>query len=127
MKNSILSIIAVTLLIPVMVARAAPAAAVVTFKMAQNVKILAADNSALTLAGLKVGERVGIAYQENNGVAVAQKIRVIVPKKADAGKSKVGKGRVKPDVFLHARGVITAVNTAEGTLTTNVHAARVKR
>ncbi len=127
MKTTIMSVIAAAVLAPFMMASAAPVDAAITFKMSPNVKIHAADNSAIGLADLKVGEKVGIAYQENNGVAVAEKIHVIAPTNVEPAKGQPGKAPANPDPFIHAHGVITHVNAAEGTLTADVRVAPKKR
>jgi hypothetical protein len=120
MKTSLLSIIAASLITPFMTVTAAPVESNVTFKVAPNAKIHAADNSTITLADLKTGEKVGIAYQETNGVAVAEKIHVIGVTHPEPAKPKTPNTPAKVDPLLHARGVITQVNAADGSLTATV-------
>jgi hypothetical protein len=116
---------AVTLLTPALVAQAKQDAAGnttnKTFKVATDAKIHAADGKVALLTDLKVGDKVGLAYTDSNGTLTADKIHVIGEPKAEPGakKGEDHKG-AKSDTELHARGVITAIDTAAGTIAVDV-------
>ncbi len=128
MKNPILAIIAVSLFTPVL-AQAKPVIGVATFKLAANVKIHAANDSTARLADLRIGERVAISYQDNNGILIAEKIHEVVLPNADdgTGKTETPVPKAKADTDLHAHGVITAIDSSAQTFTADIRVARVKR
>ena len=132
MKNTTLALIAAALLTPMLAVyanstNAAPVSK--TFTVPAAAKIHTVDNAAATLADLKVGDKVGIAYHDNNGTLTADKIHVINGPKEGAPKgSHPKKGEPKPETAeLHAHGLITAVDATAGTLTIDVQAHHPKK
>jgi len=113
----------VTLLTPVLVAQAKQSDNVTskTFKVATETKIRAGDSKAAALAELKVGDKVSIAYKESDGTLTAERIRVLSDAKAGKGTKKGdGQKAEKTDKGLRARGIITAIDKAAGTITVDV-------
>ena len=130
MKTTTLALIAAALLTPMLAGyagstNAAPVSK--TFTVAAAAKIHTVDNPAAKLADLKVGDKVGIAYHDNNGTLTADKIHVINGPKEVAPKGARQMGEPKPETAeLHAHGLITAVDATAGTLTIDVQAHHSK-
>lgn len=139
MRKSIALIAAVALLPLIAVqAKDKPAAAQVkdkpvpvsmTFTTDASTKIRVGDNKSATLADIKVGDKVHIAYHDNAGTLVADHIAEMAEKKAEkpAGTPAAGdhkKHEPKPGE-LHAGGVVTAV--AATTLTVDVNPPHGKK
>ncbi len=122
MKNRIFAFIAVALLTPVLVAQAKQGGNIAskTFKVASDTKILAADNKAVALADLKVGDKVGLAYTERNGALTAQTIHIMADAKSQKGANKAEHKSAKSEAGTHARGVITSIDKTAGTITVDV-------
>jgi hypothetical protein len=121
MKNTLLTLVAVTLLTSVLVVQAKQEGAgnttSKTFKVAAETKILTADGKAAALADLKVGDKIALAYKDAAGTLTADSIHVM----ADTG-SKKGEGHkaANADGAIHAHGVITAIDKTAGTITVDV-------
>lgn len=144
MQRTILSLIVAAVLVPFVGAQAAgkgkadPAKAAPvskTFKVGADCKIMSADK-AITLADLKVGDKVALRYKDDSGTLNASHIRVLVePKEGEAppakgehrGGGKGGKRGAPADTDLHAHGAITAVDANAGTITVDVVAPRGER
>lgn len=121
MKTSLLTIL-LGVFAPVIAAHAQPINAPVTFKVAADAKIRAADNSIAKLTDLHIGQKVALAYQDNQGKPSADKIHIVAPRKAGAVNRKIEslEGQAKPDGELHTLGMITGTDVGLGTITVDV-------
>ena len=98
-----------------------------TFKIGADAKIVTVDKKAAALADLKVGDKIGIAYNEVAGANVVTRIHVIPAGKKPVGEKTEGQHKKQEaDTDLHARGTITAIDAAAGTLTADVHVKHPK-
>ena len=131
MKTPTLALIAAALLTPVLAVYANSTNATPvskTFTVGADAKIHTVDNPSAKLADLKVGDKVGIAYHDNNGTLTVDKIHVINGPKEVAPKGSHPKGGPKADTAeLHVHGLITAVDATAGTLTIDVQAHHPKK
>lgn len=142
MQKVIVSLIAAAL-VPFLAARAEeaakpapakPALVSKTFKVGADCKILSADK-AITLADLKVGDKVGIHYKKDGDTLVAAHIRVFAPPPADAPKPEAKKGGPRRGEVgkdgrpegERAHGAITAVDAQAGTITVEVMKPRAEK
>ena len=85
-----------------------------TFAIATNCKVSIPGKTKATVTDLKVGEKVGVKYTNNNGTLTAEHIHVMDAQKPGGQGQKPGgppPAGTKPE-DLHAHGVITSVNTA---------------
>jgi len=124
MRKTLISLIAVAVAVPLVAVFAQKNPPVSkTFTVGAESKIVLGADKAGALADLKVGDKIGIAYHEDGTSLVADRIHVMSEDKAAdkaAGKgAKPHEGKLKED--MHARGVITAVDTKVGTVTVDVH------
>ena len=93
-----------------------------TFTVAAGATISVEGNKSATLADIKVGDHVKIAYTEANGALTAVHIKDVGPnpvkhaKKAKSG----GKHHKHTSTNLHARGIVQSVDAANQTLTITV-------
>ena len=99
-----------------------------TFSIGTSAKISVAGNKSATLADIKVGDHVRIAYTEANGVLTAIHIKDAGPnpvkhaKKAKSAKKHHKSGKHKgthlhKSTSLHAHGIVQSVDTSAMTLT----------
>jgi Cu/Ag efflux protein CusF len=94
-----------------------------TFKVAADAKIIVGDNRKATLADLKAGETVNIAYTEENGAMVAHRIRDLelnpekTPKPEGTNSVPKKPGGNADDTSKHARGIVEKVDVQAGTIT----------
>ena len=91
-----------------------------TFQVATNAHIAVGTNHKAALADIKVGDRVGIGYVEENGVQTAHRISDGVPPKQTTTSSTTPS--TKPShhngtTLLHVHGVVQSVDTGAGTIT----------
>jgi Cu/Ag efflux protein CusF len=92
-----------------------------TFTVADTCRISTPDNKQATLADLKVGDKVAIHYQEQNGVAVADRIAEVVPPTGEHPKTTPPASEPHPtppaNSDLHAHGTITGIDPQGKTVT----------
>lgn len=93
-----------------------------TFTVAADAKIVFEGNKGATLADIKTGDHVHLAYTQNNGVNTAVHIRDLGPnpvKKANPSEHTPGakKAGEKKNNDLHAHGIVQSVDTTGMTLT----------
>jgi hypothetical protein len=92
-----------------------------TFKVDDGCKVVTPDKKQATLADLKVGDKVNIRYQSQNGVLVADRIVVPQPRTAKQPKTSSPSGHPqqppKPTNELRAHGTITGINPQANTVT----------
>ena len=131
MIRKLFAIVTAAAFLPMIVVQAKdkPAPVSTTFTVDATTKIRVGDNKAATLADIKTGDKVHIAYHDNAGTLVADRIGVMGEKKADKPGEKPGNGEHKKHEpkpgELHAGGVVTAV--AATTLTVDVHPGHDKK
>lgn len=92
-----------------------------TFRVAGNTAIVVGTNRKAALGDIKAGDRVAIAYLEENGGKVARRISDGVPLKPKAenpeAKQTTPHHHAANPNLLHVHGIVQAVNTEAGTLT----------
>jgi hypothetical protein len=123
MKNTLYAIVAVTLLAPALIAQAGKGGNTTskTFKVAADTKINTADKTTASLADLKVGDKVGLAYKEDGGALTLSSLHVMGDTKGDKGAKKGASHKGdKAEDGLRARGTVTAIDKAAGTITVDV-------
>lgn len=131
MRRTIVALIAVAALLPLIAAQAKDKHAPVskTFTVDANTKIHVGDNKTAKLADIKSGDKVHIAYHDNAGTLVADRIDVKGEKKAEKPAEKPAGGEHKKHESkpgeLHAEGVVTAV--AADSLTVEVRPEHHKK
>ena len=130
MRRTIVALIAVAALLPLIAAqakdKAAPAAGVSkTFTVDAKTKIHVGDNKAATIADIKQGDKVHIAYHDNAGTLVADHIGVRGEKKAEKPAGGEHKKHEPKPGELHAEGVVTAVDAT--TITVDVREGHHKK
>jgi hypothetical protein len=89
------------------------------FQTVSTTKIVYGTNRSASLANLNIGDRVNIAYDQENGSLVAHHIADGVPQHV-RGKVRVSYHRrtaSSPSTLWHVRGIIQSVDTQAGTLT----------
>lgn len=129
--RKLLTIIAAAALLPMIAAQAKdkPVPVSTTFTVDANTKIRVGDNKTATLADIKTGDKVHIAYHDNAGTLVADHVAVQGEKKAEKPAEKPADGEHKKQEpkpgELHAGGVVTAVDAT--TITVGVHPAHDKK
>jgi hypothetical protein len=99
----------------------------VTYKVASDAKIVVGENKSATLAEVKPGDHVGLAYSEVNGIKLAHHIRDLraTPDKSQKPDDKASKpikaeanGEAKPETTLkHVRGIVESVEPQNATIT----------
>jgi Cu/Ag efflux protein CusF len=92
-----------------------------TFQVADNAKIIVGTDKSASLSDLKIGDRVGIAYSQTNGVSIAHRIADGVPHKphqnTTAGKPAQTTSHHATNGLEHAHGIIQSVDTNARTVT----------
>jgi len=92
-----------------------------TFQVPATCTISVTGNASAKLSDVKVGDKVGVAYDENNGTLTAASVRVIDP----TAKKEHKKGEKSAD-HKHTAGTVAAVDTTANTLTVTPHAHHKK-
>jgi Cu/Ag efflux protein CusF len=90
-----------------------------TFLVASNATIVVGTNHMASLSDLNVGDRVSLAYAQENGASVVHRIADGVPHKP---RNSDGNPSPKPHSqtgvsLLHAHGFIQSVDVQAGTVT----------
>ncbi len=98
------------------------ASATQTFSVAVGAKISVEGNKSATLADIKVGDHVKIAYTEANGVLTAIHIKDAGPNPVKhAKKAKSAKQHHKHNsTDLHVHGIVQSIDASNQTLTITV-------
>ena len=93
-----------------------------TFTVGTGAKISVEGNPNATLADIKVGDHVKIAYTEANGAVTVIHIKDAGPNPVKHAKTaKSAKKHLKhKNTNLHARGIVQSVDAANQTLTITV-------
>jgi 3-dehydroquinate synthase class II len=127
--RKIVALIAAAVLLPLLAAQAKdkPAPVSKTFKVEASTKIHVGDNKTATLADIKAGDKVGIAYHDDNGTLVADHIKVEGEKKHEKKAEGEHKKHEPKPGELRAHGVVTAVDATAGTVTVDVHEGHHKK
>ena len=129
MRKLLISLIAVAVAVPLVAVFAQKTPPVSkTFKIGADSKIVLAEDKAGTLADLKVGDKIRIAYHEDGTTLVADKVHLVLEAAKGAGKAgkPAGGGGKKADGDTHVHGTITAVDATAGTVTVDVHQKAAK-
>ena len=87
-----------------------------TFQVPATCTISVVGNASAKLSDVKVGDKVGVAYDENNGTLTAASVHVIDP----TAKKEHKKGE-KPADHKHAGGTVAGVDATANTLTVTPH------
>jgi len=90
------------------------AAQVETFQVASNAHIAVGSNRSASLASVRVGDHVSIAYDSEKGTLVAHHISDGVPHNNSVSSTH---HHAKTSSFAHIHGIVQSVNTKSGTLT----------
>ncbi|MGA9449727.1 MAG: hypothetical protein WBW41_00120 [Verrucomicrobiia bacterium] len=90
-----------------------------TFTIAAGAKITAEGNKSATLADIKAGDHVSIAYTQANGVLTATHIRDAGPNPVKHSKNTNPTSTTKKHVAtgLHAHGIVQSVDVSNPALT----------
>jgi Cu/Ag efflux protein CusF len=112
----------IALALPVLAARSrkSPAISTDTLHVAPNAAIVVGTNHRASLSDLKVGDRVGLVYAQENGSWVIHRISDGVPHKPhNPGVPHPPKAHQHAGTsgLLHVHGVIQGVNLQANTLT----------
>jgi len=94
--------------------RRASVAQVATFQVASNARIAVGSNRSASLASVRVGDHVSIAYDLEKGTLVAHHISDGVPYNNSVSTTH---HQTKASSFAHIHGIVQSVNTQSGTLT----------
>jgi hypothetical protein len=87
------------------------------FQTASTAKIAVGTNYSASLLNLTVGDRVSIAYDQENGVLVAHNINDgVPPKPRNPGANSVSHHPSTASTLAHVHGIVEAVNAQAGTL-----------
>ncbi len=86
------------------------------FQVATDVRVQVPGNKHATLADLKAGERVQVAYLSSGNARVAHRIKVIVPHppKANAEKKQHSETAHTGPQYQHASGILRSIDPARG-------------
>jgi hypothetical protein len=121
-RSSILAVLAVILagVMPAQAVRLSkhPLYQIAVFQTASTTRIAVGTNSSASLFNLSLGDRVSIAYDQENGTLVAYHINDGVPPKPHPASTTPSAHHVSTTSTLaHIHGIVKAVNAQAGTLT----------
>ena len=89
------------------------------FQVASDARIVVGTNRTASLANVRIGDRVGISYAQENGVWVIHRLADGVPHNAPHPGTKPAPTqhpRPKAPALFHAHGVVRGVDLQAGTL-----------